>query len=288
VHGYYLDVELLFAWLLRRGQRTRWTLHDCWAFTGHCAYFSAVGCEQWRGECGLESCPQLDTYPATISAASCHANFLRKRELFTSLPADRLTLIAPCRWLANLVGQSFLSKYPIEVRHNTVDTNIFKPSPSEFRQRHGLGDRFAVLGVASPWTERKGLDDFVRLAHDLDPQRFAIVLVGLSKKQRDRVAELAPGVVGLLRTDSPQELAQIYTACDVFFNPTREEVFCLVNLEAQACGTRVVSYDTGGCAEGLGPGNMAVAGYDEALTALMALCEWSHASNPVSGGGEQA
>ena len=157
-----------------------------------------------------------------------------------------MRLITPSQWLADLVRESFLANYPIEVRHNTIDTSVFKPTLSDFRERYGVGDRFMILGVASPWTERKGLEDFVCLAGELDSDKFAVVLVGLSERQ---IRQMPEGIIGLGRTDSPQELARIYTAADVFFNPTMEDNYPTVNLEAEACGTPVVTYDTGGCVE---------------------------------------
>lgn len=249
LHGYYVNVRMLFGWLAKRDCRVEWTLHDCWAFTGHCAYFTYVKCAQWKDRCAYgKPCPQLDTYPKTISTISCKWNFEQKKRLFNLMPAERMKLITPSRWLEGLVKQSFLSKYPVEVRHNTIDRTVFKPTPGDFRERHGIGDRFMILGVASPWTERKGLTDFVRLAGKLDSEKYAIVLVGLNEKQ---VAAMPDSVVALGRTDSAQELAAIYTAADVFFNPTHEDNFPTVNLEAEACGTPVITYDTGGSGEAI-------------------------------------
>lgn len=247
IHGYWVNVEMLFGWLASHRCQVRWTLHDCWAFTGHCAHFVYVKCAQWKTHCACEEpCCQLDTYPKTFSKRSCARNFEDKKRVFTSVSPERMVLITPSHWLAGLVKESFLSKYPVEVRHNTVDTNVFKPTPSDFRERYGIGDRFMVLGVASPWTERKGLEDFMELARGLDSAKCAIVLVGLSKRQID---QLPKEVVGFERTSSPQELAGIYSTADVFFNPTLEDNFPTVNLEAEACGTRVLTYDTGGCRE---------------------------------------
>ena len=249
IHGYWVNIEMLFSWLSSHRCQVRWTLHDCWAFTGHCAHFTYVKCAQWKTRCAYSnSCPQLDTYPKTISKASCARNFEDKKRIFTSVPPERMTLITPSQWLSNLVEESFLNGYPVEVRHNTIDRAVFRPTPSAFREQYGIGDRFMILGVANPWTDRKGLGDFVRLARELDTDRCAIVLVGLSKKQ---VRELSEGIIGLTRTDSPQELAGIYSTADVFFNPTIEDNYPTVNLEAEACGTTVVTYDTGGCGETL-------------------------------------
>ena len=248
IHGYYVNVEMLFEWLAKhKNVQVKWTLHDCWAFTGHCAHFTYVKCAQWKSHCAYSGfCPQLDTYPKTISMRSCSWNYEHKKACFTQLPPERLTLITPSHWLEDLVKQSYLSKYPVEVHHNTIDKSVFKPTPSDFRERYGIGDKFMILGVASPWSARKGLNDFVSLSEELDTNLFAIVLVGLSKKQ---VKTLPSEIVGLERTDSPQELAGIYTSADVFLNPTREDNYPTVNLEAEACGTPVITYDTGGCGE---------------------------------------
>ncbi len=272
LHGYYVNIEMLFGWLASHDCWVEWTLHDCWAFTGHCAHFTYVKCDEWKTCCG-DSCPQLGTYPATFSKGSCSWNYDQKKHLFKLVPADRMKLITPSKWLSDLVRQSFLSKYPVEVRHNTIDTDVFKPIPSDFRERYGIGDRFMILGVASPWTERKGLSDFVRLAGQLDSDKYVIVLVGLSEKQ---VEELPKGIVGLTRTDSREELAGIYSTADVFFNPTTEDNFPTVNLEAEACGTSVVTYDTGGCSETVKrEGSHVVNGYEDAIQILKKGCRYA-------------
>lgn len=253
LHGYYVNVEMLFEWLSEHKCRVEWTLHDCWAFTGHCAYFTYVKCAQWQLHCAHgEPCSQLHTYPKTFSKASCAWNFDAKKRVFNLIPTSRMKLITPSQWLADLVGKSFLKGYSIEVRHNTIDTSVFKPTPSDFRERYGIGDRFMILGVASPWTERKGLTDFVRLAEKLDIHKYVVVLVGLSEKQVKKIPE---SIVGLTRTESREVLASIYSTADVFFNPTVEDNYPTVNLEAESCGTPVVTFDTGGCAETLRRGD---------------------------------
>lgn len=266
LHGYYLNIEMLFEWLVANDCHVEWTLHDCWAFTGHCAYFTYAGCDEWKKSCAVVPCPQLRTYPKTLCKSSCSWNFERKKQLFNLMPVNRMKIITPSYWLLNLVGESFLSKYPVQVRHNTIDTNVFKPTPSDFRERYGIGNRFMILGVASPWTDRKGFDDFIRLASELDENHFAIVMVGLSHKQ---VESLPKWIVGIERTDSREELAAIYTAANVFFNPTREDNYPTTLLESEACGTPVISYDTGGCSEAIGSAfSAAVPDYLSAFTAI--------------------
>ena len=232
IHGYYVNIVMLFSWLASHRCQVKWTLHDCWALTGHCAY--------------SKCCPQLDTYPKTISKMNCSRNYEDKKRIFTSVPPERMTLITPSQWLADLVGKSFLKDYPVEVRHNTIDTDIFKPTPSDFRERYGIGERFMVLGVASPWTERKGLSDFVKLAEKLSTENYAIVLVGLSEKQ---IRRLSRQLIALPKTESPEKLAEAYSAADVFVHPGVEETFGMTVAEAQACGTPVVVADGSACAE---------------------------------------
>lgn len=244
IHGYYINIELLFRWIKSRpNMEVKWTLHDCWAFTGHCAYFDYVGCDRWKTGCG--HCPQKGSYPASALASGSRWNYEKKRALFTGIP--KLTLITPSRWLADLTRESFLGEYPVQVRYNTIDTDVFKPTPSDFRQANGLEDKTILLGVASTWEPRKGLSDFLALRKALD-DRYAIVLVGLTPEQ---VSQLPAGILGITRTNSAAQLAQIYTAADVLFNPTYEDNYPTVNLEAEACGTRVVTYATGGSPETL-------------------------------------
>ena len=246
LHGYYVNIEMLFRWLEKRGQKTYWTLHDCWSFTGHCSYFTYVKCEQWKNHCSHQfKCPQKKEYPKSCLLDSSKRNFDDKRRIFTSLPADKLRIITPSHWLAGLVAQSFLSKYPAEVHHNEVDKTVFKPTPSDFRERYGIGDRFMILGVASPWTKRKGLDDFVRLSKGLDDS-YAVVLIGLSKKQ---IKQIDNRIIALPKTDTVQMLVEAYTAADVYVQPSSEETFGMTVAEAQACGTSVVVMKGSACEE---------------------------------------
>lgn len=242
LHGYYINVEMLFAWIKEHPEmQVKWTLHDCWTFTGHCVHFAAVSCDQWKKKCC--HCSQLRRYPACYFKGNVSKNYERKQKAFTGV--KNLTLITPSNWLANLVHDSFLKEYPVEVLYNTVDTRIFRPTPSDFRDRYGLQGKTIVLGVANVWDERKGLVDFCTLAKMLD-DHYGIVLVGLSKKQ---IKKLPKKIIGIQRTDSPQELAAIYTAADVLVNPSREETFGMTPLEAGACGTPSIVYENTACAE---------------------------------------
>ena len=190
------------------------------------------------------------------------------------LPPERVQLITPSRWLADLVKQSFLSKYDVKVVRNAINTDVFKPTPSDFRERHGLGNRFVVLGVASKWSERKGLTEFVRLAKELDPELFAVVVVGLSQKQMKQAMSEAPSIVALPRTNSMEELAGIYTASDVLLNPSAEETFGMNVAEAAACGTGAVVVEGSACAEVADPEKTAMVpasleGLSEAVVSMV-------------------
>ncbi len=242
IHGYYINIELLFNYLKEKQKPIVWTLHDCWAFTGHCAHFEYVGCYKWKSGCF--SCPQKNRYPSSWILDNSKHNWEKKKELFTGI--KKMIIITPSQWLAQLVGQSFLKEYPVQVIPNTIDTNIFKPTPSDFRKKYNLENKFIILGVASVWEERKGLKYFIELSKMLKEDEV-IVLVGLTKKQIKELKKY--GIIGIERTNSPNELAKIYTAADVFVNPTLEENYPTVNLEAQACGTYVITFDSGGAKE---------------------------------------
>ena len=241
LHGYYIHIGLLFDYLRGCGKKIIWTLHDCWSFTGHCAYFDFVGCDRWKTGC--HHCPQKHAYPASMLLDGSKRNFEKKKALFTGIP--NMTLVVPSHWLERRVKESFLQEYSVEVVYNTVNTEVFKPAPSDFRQRHGLEDKKIVLGVANVWEERKGLKDFIALSGMLE-DTYRIVLVGLSPEQRREVPDR---ILTLPRTASAGELAEIYTAADVYVNPSVEETFGMTALEAQCCGTPSVVYEDTACEE---------------------------------------
>lgn len=240
LHNCYINLPLLFGYIKKHGIRVVWTLHDCWAFTGKCPYFTMAKCDRWRTGC--YGCPYVSEYPKSLNDRTKRMYELKKK-WFTGV--KNLTIVTPSEWLAGLVRESFLREYDIKVINNGIDLEIFRPIESDFRKKNKLDDKYIVLGVAAPWTKRKGLDTFLKLAERLD-DRYVIVLVGVSDEQ---IRALPRGIIGIKRTENQHELAEIYTAADVFANPTREEVFGLVNAEALACGTPVVTYRTGGCPE---------------------------------------
>lgn len=235
LHGYYMNYKLLFEYLAQADKPVVWTLHDCWAFTGHCSYFSAIKCEQWKKHCTC--CKQLRNYPACYLSGNVSENYETKKAAFTSV--KNMTIITPSQWLAGLVGESFLSKYPVKVINNGIDLNIFTPTPSDFKKKHNIEGKTVVLAVANVWGVRKGYNDVLKLAGMLDPS-YQVVMVGVTDHQ---MQEMPNNILAIKRTSSAKELAEIYSAADVFVNPSYEETFGMVTAEALACGTPVVTYD---------------------------------------------
>ncbi|NCA98754.1 MAG: glycosyltransferase [Clostridia bacterium] len=241
IHGYYINIELLFNYLAEKKLPVVWTLHDCWSFTGHCAYYDYSGCQKWRVQC--EHCPSLRDYPISLLLDNSRRNYRDKKKLFTSL--TDLTLVTPSHWLAGELAHSFQSQTRCVVIHNGINLETFQPVASDFRNRHQLTGKFMILGVASVWDRRKGLNFFLELAQRL-PEECRIVLVGLSHKQLN---QLPASITGLRKTDSVRQLAELYSTADVFVNPTLEDNYPTTNLEALSCGTPVITFQTGGSVE---------------------------------------
>ena len=242
LHSEYINIPLLFNYIKKNKIKIVWTLHDCWAFTGHCPCFTLANCYKWQ--IGCYKCLQYKDYPISLFDNSRKMYALKKKWF---LGVKDLTIVTPSQWLANLVKQSFLKDYPIRVIYNGVDLNVFRPLENDFRKKYNIPkEKFILLGVAFGWGKRKGLDVFIDLAKRLDKTIYQIVLVGTD----DNIDKLLPrNIISIHRTQNQTELAEIYTAADLFVNPTREEVFGLVNVEANACGTPIVTFNTGGCPE---------------------------------------
>lgn len=241
LHNCYINLSLLFKYIKKHNIKTVWTLHDCWAFTGHCPHFDMIGCDKWKTGC--YSCPQYKEYPKSLFDNSKYMYRLKKK-WFTDI--KDMTIVTPSEWLASLVKESYLKDYPVKVINNGIDLNVFKPTESDFREKYALENKYIVLGVAFGWGKRKGLDVFIELAKRLDKGKYKIVLVGTD----DNIDKLLPdNIISIHRTQNQTELAEIYTAADVFANPTREENYPTVNMESVACGTPVVTFNIGGSPE---------------------------------------
>lgn len=260
LHGCYLNLDRLFCELARLNKPVVWTLHDCWPFTGHCAYFDYAGCDRWQTQC--RDCPQKAGYPTCIGLSRAKQNFERKKQIFTQL--QNLTFVAPCQWMTQPLGRSFLNHYPVRVIPNGVNLEVFKPVSSDLRSQYDIGEKKLVLSVASEWDERKGLRYLLEARQKLGTE-YCFAVIGLSEQQ---AADLPEGMIGLPHTANATELAAWYTAADCLANPTMEDNMPMVNLEALACGTPIAVFETGGCPEAVGDCGLIVPQGD-----VQALCD---------------
>lgn len=245
IHGYYLNVGILFRYLKKSGRKVIWTLHDCWSFTGHCTHFEYIGCTKWKTGCFR--CDQLSEYPKSLLRDGSTGNYKEKKELFTGIPG--MVLVTPSEWLKGKVKQSYMKDYNVTVIPTGIDLSQFRPVESDYREKYGLGDAYVILGAANPWRERKGLYEFAKLGKALN-HHYKIVLVGLNEKQ---MAELPPEIIALPKTDSIEEMVKWYSTADVYVNLTLEDTFPTTNIEALACGTPVITYRAGGSPESIDP-----------------------------------
>ncbi|MBQ8527169.1 MAG: glycosyltransferase [Lachnospiraceae bacterium] len=285
IHGFYLQTEDLFAYLKKSDTAVVWTLHDCWPFTGHCAYFDYVGCDKWR-DGGCHDCAvHAKVYPYALFKDNTKWNYNAKKNAYTGV--KNLTIVTPSHWLAELVKNSFLKEYPVEVIPNGINLDVFCPDESEKPDQSEAAGKpeatevnrkeYNILGVANRWEARKGLDYFEKLAKQL-PKEYKITLVGVDRRQAKRLTrDYAEGkITPIMRTESTAQLAQLYRNADVYVNATLEDNFPTTNLEALACGTPVVTFATGGSGESLTEksGLVVPKGDENALrAAIVDVCE---------------
>ena len=241
LHGASLNLGILFRYLKSHNVKIVWTLHDCWSFTGHCPYFDMANCEKWKTKC--HNCPSYREYPG-CRVDDSQRMYKLKKQWFGGV--KDMTLVAPSKWMEGLLPDSFLKEYRVAQISNGIDIDTFHPTDSDFKTKNHCEDKFLIIGVALSWGKRKGLDVFCELAKRLDSDKYRIVLVGTN----DDIDKCLPeNVISIHATRNQTELAEIYTAADVFVNPTREELFGLVNAEALACGTPVITFNSGGSPE---------------------------------------
>lgn len=240
LHGYYINIEILFSYLKKSKKRIIWTLHDSWAFTGHTPYCDSINCNRWMDGC--YKCPLINEYPKSLIDKSSK-NWEKKRKIFTN--TSYMTIVTPSNWLSDCVKKSFLRSYPIVTINNGIDTKIFCPTVSNFKSKYSIEDKIMLLGVASQWDKNKGLNDYIYLSKIMSDE-YQIVLVGLSNKQIESIDER---IIGIERTNSIEELAGIYAAADIYLNLSYCENYPTVNIEAMACGTPVIASDIPGCRE---------------------------------------
>ena len=244
IHGYFLNYQVLFDYLSKCGIPVVWTVHDCWLYTGHCYYYSYAGCNRWQTGC--YHCPQKNEFPASLFFDRSAWNYADKQAAFASMPQDKLVIVPVSNWIKEEMRYSFLNGYDFRVIHNGINTDVFRICDTRnVVSRYGTAGKHVLLGVASIWSKEKGLDDFIQMANLLNDDEL-IVLVGIKPKENRM---LPPNILGIARTENVHELAGLYSLADAFINPTWQDNYPTVNLEAIACGTPVVTYRTGGSVE---------------------------------------
>lgn len=237
LHSNYINLKRFFDFLIESQTPVVWTLHDCWAFTGNCPHYVVKHCDKWKTKC--TKC-DYKGYPKGLKDIG-DVLFENKKKMFCQINCK--AIVTPSKWLESEVKESFLKQYPVHVINNGIDLEVFKPCNSNFRERYGIEDKFIVLSVAFGWGYKKGLDRLKWISTKLG-NKFQMVIVGADEKTIG-----IPGSICIPRTNNKAELAEIYGASDVLLNPTREDTFPTVNMEALACGTPVLSYGACGSAE---------------------------------------
>ena len=239
LHGSFINIGILFSYIKKNKIPIVWTFHDSWPYTGQCTDYD---CEKW--ETGCNKCPKLHQYPSVFFLDLTRFMWNKKRRIFNGI--NNLTIVTPSKWMNELIGCSYLKDYKRVVINNGIDLSVFKPTKSNFREKYSISENdFVLLGVANYWNNDKGLDVFVKIAERL-PKTYKIVLVGTNE---DVDKEIPDNILSIHHTYDIEELVEIYSSADLFLNPTRRDNFPTVNIEAIACGTPVLSFDTGGSSE---------------------------------------
>ncbi len=238
IHGHYINYKILMQWLNATNIPAVWTMHDCWAFTGHCAYYSANKCNKWK-DSSCRDCKFKKSYPRSIIYSKSERNFARKSTAFKSL--NNLSIVAVSQWLADEIRQSFLGDYPIKVIPNGINTEVFKPYPSTIGKKH------RIIGAAANWRENKNIDFFNRLASKL-PDDYEIALAG------DIPCKIDKKIISVGKIIDNAELAKFYSTGNVFINSSREETFGMTTIEAMSCGVPVIVNNVTAIPETIAPG----------------------------------
>lgn len=239
LHAQNINWLLFFEYVKKKHIKLYWTFHDCWTFTGYCMYFDRIGCKAWKSGCG--HCRLRKKYSWFFDLS----NYLLQKKI-ECFQKKNVSIITPSYWLASMVRNSLINYGDLRVIYNGINLDVFQPIQSDYRKKNDLDQKCILLGVADLWDKRKGIDVFVHLAARLDYNKYQIILVGTN----DKIDRLLPkNIISIHHTNNQHQLAELYSAADIFVNPTREETLGMVNIEALACGTPVVTFDSGGSPE---------------------------------------
>lgn len=248
LHGNYVSLRPLLRYLAEQDIPTVLTLHDCWFFTGKCTHYTAESCYRWQTGC--HDCPKLRADIPSYFFDRTAEMWAEKKELFGAIP--RLAVVGVSDWVTNEAQKSFLKDAAILQRiYNWIDLDVFYPRGGEARRQFGISeDKFTILCIAAGWNETSTkTKDLLALSQRIS-ENYEIVLAG-TVPFADRLPEnIKP--VGYI--SSVDDLAKLYSACDVYVHLSREDTFGKVIAEAIACGTPAVVYDSTACPEIVGEG----------------------------------
>lgn len=241
IHGYFLNYNILFKYLIKHQIPVVWTFHDCWPFTGHCGYFEKYGCTKWKSEC--KSCPGYKDYPRSAFFDLSRFQYALKKQLFTSLDTIHVTTVSA--WLKGLTEQSYFSKYPIHVVYDGIDTESFVYRNSDLRTLYHIEDKIVLMSAAANWTAQKGWNDYIELSKIL-PDDCIIMLLGVTDEQSKN---LPSNIIPVARVEGKDKLAEYYSMADILLNLSYQETFGMTTAEAMSCGTPGISYNRTACPE---------------------------------------
>lgn len=236
LHSNYIHLNMLLSYLAKHDIATIITMHDCWYFTGGCMHYSSIGCDKWKTGCG--HCPKRKQIPSYFFDTTKSVLEDRKKYL-SAIP--RLTMVGASEWIANEMRKSQLRDLNITFIHNGFDLNNFCPTETTKRKELGLENKFVIIGPATKWllpVNKPTFDYFISNMTD----DMALVLYGSSNNP----SIFPPNVHLLGYTKNRKEMAEIYSMADVMVNCSREDTLSSINLECQACGTPVVTYEATG------------------------------------------
>lgn len=239
LHSNFIHLNILLSYLAKRDIATIITMHDCWYFTGGCMHYASLGCDKWKNGCG--SCPIWKKTPSLFFDRT-HDVLADREKYLNKIP--RLTIVGCSEWIANEARQSVLKDKIITFIHNGFDMNVFSPTKSNKKTELGIGGKFVIIGPAAKWLIPVNKITFDYFVSQL-PENAVMVLFGYSGS----TATLPSNVLTIGYTKSPKEMAEIYSMGDVMVNCSRQDTLSSINLECQACGTPVVTYDATGSKE---------------------------------------
>lgn len=243
LHGFYINLPILFSYLKKSNKPVIQNVHDCWIFTGKCTHYTVNNCYKWKTECDSH-CPKcvVHQYPKSLIFDFSRKMFRDKKKWLTSLP--NLTIVGVSNWTTEQAAESFLGEHRVMRIYNWIDLNTFKPREENVLSDYGLNpELFTVVCAGVSWSGTSKYEQLKKLIEMCDANvQFLIIGECLERIDSKNVA-YAGYVSG---TDN---LAKLYASCDVYVHFSLEDTFGKVIAEALACGTPAIVYDSTSCPE---------------------------------------